>query len=149
MASSDSHIDQSQRGHPKRAELSDLNTNTGAKNNIERASLGVPTRLQVLPFLNMCLKYPYFLMLINGYQLICTQIQMNVWQRWMAVTTNVKTHGEVIGVLVIVDMICLPIKRPAQVSLPFYSANALFCYFFSLSLGKNEAKLRQRVYSMS
>ena len=74
MASSDSHIDQSQRGHPKRAELSDLNTNTGAKNNIERASLGVPTRLQVLPFLNMCLKYPYFLMLINGYQLICTQI---------------------------------------------------------------------------
>ena len=54
MASSNSHIDQSQRGRPKRAELSDVNINTGEQSiNIERASLGVPTRLQVLPFLNM------------------------------------------------------------------------------------------------
>ena len=32
MASSDSQIDRSQRGCPKRAELSDVNINTGAQN---------------------------------------------------------------------------------------------------------------------
>ena len=31
MASSDSHIDQPQRGHPKRTELPDVNINTGAQ----------------------------------------------------------------------------------------------------------------------
>ena len=40
MASSDSQIDKSQRGRPKRAELSDVNINTGVQSiNTERASL--------------------------------------------------------------------------------------------------------------
>ena len=40
MASSDSQIDKPQRGRPKRAELPDVNINTGTQNiNIERASL--------------------------------------------------------------------------------------------------------------
>ena len=40
MASSDSQIDKPQRGHPKRAELLDVNINTGAQRiNTERASL--------------------------------------------------------------------------------------------------------------
>ena len=38
MASSDSQIDKPQHGRPKRAELSDLNINTGAQSiNTERA----------------------------------------------------------------------------------------------------------------
>ena len=42
MASSDSQIDKPQRGHPKRAELPDVNINTGAQSiNTERASLTV------------------------------------------------------------------------------------------------------------
>ena len=64
----------------------------------------------------------------------------------MAVTTGVKIRGEVIGVLVIVDMVCLPIKRPAKVSLPFYSANALFYSYFSLSLSLS---FLERIHSMS
>ena len=40
MASSDSLIDKPQRGHPKRAELPDVNINTDAQSiNTERASL--------------------------------------------------------------------------------------------------------------
>ena len=40
MASSDSKIDKPQRGRPKRAELPDVNINTGAQSiNTERASL--------------------------------------------------------------------------------------------------------------
>ena len=40
MASSDSQIDKSQGGHPKRAELLDVNINTGAQSiNSKRASL--------------------------------------------------------------------------------------------------------------
>ena len=40
MASSDSQIDKPQRGCPKRAELPDVNINTGAQSiNTERASL--------------------------------------------------------------------------------------------------------------
>ena len=40
MASSDSQIDKSQRGRPKRAELPDININIGAQSiNTERASL--------------------------------------------------------------------------------------------------------------
>ena len=40
MASSDSQIDKPQRGRPKRAELPDVNINTGAQSiNTERASL--------------------------------------------------------------------------------------------------------------
>ena len=40
MASSDSQIDKPQRGRPKRAELPDININTGAQSiNTERASL--------------------------------------------------------------------------------------------------------------
>ena len=40
MARSDSQIDELQRGHPKRAELPDVNVNTGAQSmNSERASL--------------------------------------------------------------------------------------------------------------
>ena len=39
MASSDSQIDKAQRGRPKRAELPDVNINTGAQSiNSERAS---------------------------------------------------------------------------------------------------------------
>ena len=38
MASSDSQIDKPQRGHPKRVELPDVNTNTGAQSiNTERS----------------------------------------------------------------------------------------------------------------
>ena len=38
MTSSDSQIDKPQRGHPKRAELPDVNINTGAQSiNNERA----------------------------------------------------------------------------------------------------------------
>ena len=41
MASSDSQIDKPQRGRPKRAELPDVNINTGAQSiNTERASFG-------------------------------------------------------------------------------------------------------------
>ena len=41
MASSDSQIDKPQRGRPKRAELPDVNINTGAESiNIETASSG-------------------------------------------------------------------------------------------------------------
>ena len=40
MASSDSQIDKPQRGRPKRAELPDVNINTGAQSiNTEKASL--------------------------------------------------------------------------------------------------------------
>ena len=40
MASSDSQIDKPQRGRPKRAELPDVNINTGAQSiNTERGSL--------------------------------------------------------------------------------------------------------------
>ena len=40
MASSDSQIDKAQRGRPKRAELLDVNINTGAQSiNTERPSL--------------------------------------------------------------------------------------------------------------
>ena len=40
MASSDSQIDKPKRGRPKRAELPDVNINTGAQSiNTERASL--------------------------------------------------------------------------------------------------------------
>ena len=40
MASSDSQIDKAQRGRPKRAELPDVNINTGAQSiNPEKASL--------------------------------------------------------------------------------------------------------------
>ena len=40
MASSDSQIDKPQHGHPKRAELPDVNINIGAQSiNTERASL--------------------------------------------------------------------------------------------------------------
>ena len=40
MASSDSQIDKPQRGRPKRAELPDVNINTGVQSiNTERASL--------------------------------------------------------------------------------------------------------------
>ena len=40
MASSDSQIDKPQRGRPKRAELPDVNINTGAQSiNTERVSL--------------------------------------------------------------------------------------------------------------
>ena len=40
MASSDSQIDKPQRGRPKRAELPDVNINTGTQSiNTERASL--------------------------------------------------------------------------------------------------------------
>ena len=43
MASSDSQIDKPQRGRPKRAELLDVNINTGAQSiNTERASLISP-----------------------------------------------------------------------------------------------------------
>ena len=46
MASSNSQIDKSQRGRPKRAELPDVNINTGAQSiNTERAS---KTRLVLL-----------------------------------------------------------------------------------------------------
>ena len=42
MASSDSQIDKPQRGRPKRAELPDVNINTGAQSiNTERASLSL------------------------------------------------------------------------------------------------------------
>ena len=42
MASSDSQIDKPQRGRPKRAELPDVNINTGAQSiNTERASFKV------------------------------------------------------------------------------------------------------------
>ena len=42
MASINSQIDKPQRGHPKRAELPDVNINTGAQSiNTERASLKV------------------------------------------------------------------------------------------------------------
>ena len=42
MASSESQMDKPQSGHPKRAELPDVNINTGAQSiNIERASLRV------------------------------------------------------------------------------------------------------------
>ena len=42
MASSDGQIDKPQRGRPKRAELPDVNVNTGAQSiNTERASLMV------------------------------------------------------------------------------------------------------------
>ena len=58
----------------------------------------------------------------------------------MAVITIAKIRGEVICVLAILDMVCLQTKRPVQVSLPFYSANAFFCYLFSLSLDKIELK---------
>ena len=65
----------------------------------------------------------------------------------MAVTTGVKIRGEVIGVLVIVDIVCLPIKRPAQVSLPFSSIDALFyCCSLSLSLSLFSD---ERIHSMS
>ena len=40
MASSDNQINKPQRGHPKRAELPDVNINTGVQSiNTERASL--------------------------------------------------------------------------------------------------------------
>ena len=40
MADSDSHIDEPQRGRPKRAELPDININTGARSSdTEKASL--------------------------------------------------------------------------------------------------------------
>ena len=40
MASNDSQIDKSHHGHPKRAELPDVNINTGAQSiNTEKASL--------------------------------------------------------------------------------------------------------------
>ena len=43
MASGDSQIDKLQRGHPKRAELPDVNINTGVQSiNTERASLSRP-----------------------------------------------------------------------------------------------------------
>ena len=50
-------------GRPKRAELPDVKSvNTGALNiNTGRASLSLPVRLQDLPFLNICLQYPYLL----------------------------------------------------------------------------------------
>ena len=42
MVSSDSQIDKPQRGRPKRAELPDININTGAQSiNTERTSLKV------------------------------------------------------------------------------------------------------------
>ena len=42
MACSDSQIDKPQRGRPKRAELSDVNINTGAQSiNTERGSLSI------------------------------------------------------------------------------------------------------------
>ena len=51
MASSDIHIDEPQLGHPKRAELPDININTGAQSiNTERAS-SRKGRLKV-PFLS-------------------------------------------------------------------------------------------------
>ena len=44
LAISDSQMDKSQHGHPKRAELPDVNINTGAQNiNTERASFKEPT----------------------------------------------------------------------------------------------------------
>ena len=44
MASSDSQVDKPQRGRPKRAEVPDLNINTGAQSiNTERASLRLYT----------------------------------------------------------------------------------------------------------
>ena len=44
LAISDSQMDKSQRGHPKRAELPDVNINTGTQNiNTERASFKEPT----------------------------------------------------------------------------------------------------------
>ena len=43
MTSSDSQIDKPQRGRPKRAELPDVNTNTGTQNiNTERALIKMP-----------------------------------------------------------------------------------------------------------
>ena len=45
MASSDSQINNPQRGHPKRAELPDVNINTGAQSiNTERHSLSFHKR---------------------------------------------------------------------------------------------------------
>ena len=42
MASSDSQIDNPQRGHAKRAEMPDVNINTGAQSiNTDRASLNI------------------------------------------------------------------------------------------------------------
>ena len=49
MACSDSQIDKPQRGHPKRAELLDVNINTGVQsNNTERASLSYYHLLQYM-----------------------------------------------------------------------------------------------------
>ena len=46
MASNNSPIDTPQHGHPKRAELPDVNINTGAQSiNTERASLTCPPML--------------------------------------------------------------------------------------------------------
>ena len=45
MASSNSQIDKPQHGHPKRAELPDVNINTGAQSiNTERASIKGPSQ---------------------------------------------------------------------------------------------------------
>ena len=53
MASSDSQIDKPQRGRPKRAELPDVNINTGAQNiNTEKASL-IQEGLTVEPLATM------------------------------------------------------------------------------------------------
>ena len=63
MGSSDSQIDKPQSGRPKRAELPDVkNVNTGALN----INTGLPVRLQDLPFLNICLQYPYLLTIHAG-----------------------------------------------------------------------------------
>ena len=44
MASSESQIDKAQRGRPKRAELPDVNINTGAQSIILRASLNLQNK---------------------------------------------------------------------------------------------------------
>ena len=53
MASSDSQIDTPQRGRPKRAELPDVNINTGTQSiNTERASLTYSTHINFQLILN-------------------------------------------------------------------------------------------------
>ena len=54
MASSDSQIDKPQRGRPKRAELPDVNINTGVQSiNTDRASLNLETALALRSFITL------------------------------------------------------------------------------------------------
>ena len=77
MAGSDSQIDKPQRGRPERAELPDVNINTGAKSiNTDRASLNLSLCLEMAIYMYLL----YFVLIFPATIADVLQLTMLMFQ---------------------------------------------------------------------